>query len=183
CIDGTRLFQAKDSAYTLEDLLRDPDLAAEYRDGWYVTLRLTSTMYHRFHAPWDCDLDAVTYVPGDTWNVNPPALKYVSRLFCRNERAILRTRHAETGDSLTLIPVAAILVASIHLNFIDTDLHLRYDGPERIACRAAFRKGQEMGWFQHGSTILVFATPGLRPCARVREGTRMKMGEPLLVRS
>jgi len=54
----------------------------------YVTLRVTSGMYHRFHAPHDCRVEQVTYVAGDTWNVNPIALKRVEKLFCKNERAI-----------------------------------------------------------------------------------------------
>ena len=58
--------------------------------GQYVTLRLTAAMYHRFHAPHDCRVRQVTYVSGDTWNVNPIALKRVERLFCRNERAVIR---------------------------------------------------------------------------------------------
>ena len=62
---------------------------------------------------------------------------------------------------MTLVPVGAILVASIHLNFLDVPLNLRYRGPNRIACRASFRKGDEMGYFRHGSTIIVLATPGL----------------------
>ena len=56
-----------------------------------MTLRLTSSMYHRFHAPHDCRVEQVNYISGDTWNVNPIALKRVERLFCKNERAVMRT--------------------------------------------------------------------------------------------
>ena len=69
-----------------------------HRNGIYVTLRLTSSMYHRFHAPYDCRVERVTYISGDTWNVNPIALKRIERLFCRNERAVIETRLAATGD-------------------------------------------------------------------------------------
>ena len=74
-IAGTDLYQVKGFPYTLEDLLCDPDLVEAHRDGRYVTLRLTSSMYHRFHAPHDCRVDQVTYISGDTWNVNPIALR------------------------------------------------------------------------------------------------------------
>jgi len=70
-IDRNELIQAKGFPYTLQDLLIDPQLVRLYRDGQYVTLRLTPSMYHRFHAPYDCTVDKVTYVSGDTWNVNP----------------------------------------------------------------------------------------------------------------
>src|SRR5580704_9697686 len=172
---GTEVIQAKGFSYTLEELLGDARLVASYRDGCYVTLRLTSTMYHRFHAPYDCDVDEVTYVSGDTWNVNPIALKRIERLYCKNERAIVPLRLKGSSQSITLVPVAAILVASIHFEFLDVGLNLRYRGPNRIPCRRSFRKGDEMGHFRHGSTMLVFGTAGLEPCANVREGRDIRM--------
>ena len=91
-IAGTELLQAKGFPYSLQDLLDDPALVEAYRDGPYVTLRLTSSMYHRFHAPHDGTVEHVTYISGDTWNVNPIALRRVAELFCKNERAVIRTR-------------------------------------------------------------------------------------------
>ena len=70
-VDGDRLIQAKGFDYKLADLLPDPALVDRYRDGHYVTLRLSSSMYHRFHAPHDCVVEQVTYISGDTWNTNP----------------------------------------------------------------------------------------------------------------
>src|SRR5271168_2786318 len=72
-IAGTELYQAKGFPYTLEDLLGDRGLVEAHRNGRYVTLRLTSSMYHRFHAPHDCRIEEVIYISGDTWNVNPIA--------------------------------------------------------------------------------------------------------------
>ena len=168
-VEGTTVIQAKGFPYTLEDLLVDPALARRYRDGRYVTLRLTAGMYHRFHAPHDCRVEQVTYISGDTWNVNPIALKRVEKLFCKNERALLRTRLEATGHVVTLVPVAAVLVASIRLHFLDVLLHLGHRGPSVIPCDAPVRKGEEMGWFQHGSTIIVFAPNGFE---LVRERAR-----------
>ena len=179
-IHGTELIQAKGFPYTLEDLLGDARLVALYRDGVYVTLRLTSTMYHRFHAPFDCTVNEALYISGDTWNVNPIALKRIERLFCKNERAVVQTTLCGSRESVALVAVAAILVAGIHLNFIDEPLSLAYKGPNRLPCRAAFRKGDEMGYFRHGSTIIVFATGGLEPSERVRPGALVRMGEALL---
>jgi phosphatidylserine decarboxylase len=172
-MDG-QVLQVKGAPYALADLLLDG--AEDFRGGCYVTLRLTASMYHRFHAPYDCAVDSVTHVAGDTWNVNPIALKRVERLFCRNERAVIRTRMA--GFAVALVPVAAILVAGIRLRFLDQPLR-DHDGLQRTyACDASFRKGEEMGWFEHGSTILVFAPAGFALC--VQEGTRIRMGERLM---
>ena len=179
-LDGIQAIQAKGFPYTLYDLLGDPYLVREYRDATYVTLRITSSMYHRFHAPHDCRVEQVTYFSGDTWNVNPIALRRVEKLFCKNERALLRTRLEAGGHQVLLVPVAAVLVASIRLHFLNVLLHLGYRGPKVIPCDARFAKGEEMGWFQHGSTILVFAPRGLRLHERVREGAVIRVGEPLL---
>jgi phosphatidylserine decarboxylase len=179
-LEGDVLIQAKGQSYTLQELLDDPGLVRLYRDGCYVTLRLSSGMYHRFHAPHDCRIEQVTYISGDTWNVNPIALKRIEKLFCRNERAVLPATLDSTGDVVTLVPVAAILVASIRLHFVDVLLHLKYPGPNVIACDAALRKGEEIGWFQHGSTVIVLAPAHFLPCANVRQGATVRMGQPLL---
>jgi phosphatidylserine decarboxylase len=179
-IDRDELIQAKGFRYTLQDLLIDPQLAALYRDGQYATLRLTSGMYHRFHAPYDCTVDKVTYISGETWNVNPIALNRIAKLFCKNERAVIRTMLRPCGIGITMVPVAAILVASIRLNFLDVLLNTRYRGAAEIPCRASFSKGQEMGWFEHGSTIIVFAPKGIALCDSVEEGAVIRMGRPLM---
>jgi phosphatidylserine decarboxylase len=173
------LLQAKGFVYSLRELLADEQLAQYYEGGQYATLRLTSSMYHRFHAPADCRVELVNYISGDAWNVNPIALKRVDRLFCKNERAVLRCR-LPSGELLTLVPVAAILVASIRLRFLDILLHLRYRGPNVIPCDCALQRGEEMGWFEHGSTIIVLAPPGFRLGDGVFQGARVRMGQPLL---
>jgi phosphatidylserine decarboxylase len=173
------VMQAKGFPYPLMDLLGDPELVRYYRDGSYTTLGLTSSMYHRFHAPYGCRVEQVNYISGDTWNVNPIALRRIEKLFCKNERAVIRCR-LPSGALLTLVPVAAILVASIRLRFLDVRLHLRYRGPNLIPCDVPVAKGEEMGWFEHGSTIIVFAPHGVPLGAKIREGDRIRMGQALM---
>ncbi len=183
-IMGARVFQAKGFPYTLEDLIGPDEDVENWRDGTYVTLRLTSSMYHRFHAPYNCQVEHVRYFSGDTWNVNPIALKRVEKLFCKNERAFIRTRLLGdtpcAGQVVALVPVAAILVASIRLHFLDVLFHLKYAGPKTIDCDAQFAKGQEMGWFQHGSTVIVLAPKGFAMVNGLQENSRIKMGQPLM---
>jgi phosphatidylserine decarboxylase len=171
--------QAKGFPYTLMDLLADRDLVRQYQQGSYVTLRLTAGMYHRFHAPADCEVEHVSYISGDTWNVNPIAVQRIENLFCKNERAVIRLKLEPSGHIITLVPVAAILVASIRLNFLNVLLHLRYRGPNHIPCAAKLKRGAEMGWFQHGSTIIAFVPPGIRLVAGLVAGTPVRMGQPL----
>jgi phosphatidylserine decarboxylase len=178
-----QVFQAKGFPYQLQTLLgtseRCQHWPAVLEGGTYLTLRLTSSMYHRFHAPHNAHLAHVTYISGDTWNVNPVALKRVQELFCKNERAVL---HMKTPDGVPflLVPVAAVLVASMRFHAVDVPLNLRYKGPNEMACDAAYVKGQEMGWFEHGSTILVFVPPGFVLADGIATGERIQMGQALL---
>jgi phosphatidylserine decarboxylase len=179
-IIGDEVLQVKGFPYRLSDLFGDSDLARLHYGGTYVTLRLTSSMYHRFHAPHDCSIEDVTYISGDTWNVNPIALKRIERLFCKNERAVIRARLDDGSHPVTLVPVAAITVASMRFTFLKTPLNGTHRGARRFRCHAAFRKGEEMGHFEHGSTIVVFAPPGFAPTPNVVEGSTIRMGQPLL---
>ena len=179
-VDDGLLFQAKGLSYRIEDLFGPTQDPSAFRSGLYVTLRLTSSMYHRFHAPHDLEVEHVSYLSGDTWNVNPPTLARIERLYCRNERAVVRARLAAGRQPIALVPVAAILVASIRLHWLDVLLHLRYRGPNEMPGRATFAKGDEMGWFEHGSTIIVFAPPGFSLCEGIATGARIRMGTPLI---
>src|SRR5262249_55303812 len=180
-IEGTKLLQIKGFPYTLEDLLGAPELVERHCSGRYVTLRLTSGMYHRFHAPHDCRVEGVTYISGDTWNVNPIALRRIEKLFCKNERAVIETRLARTGDFLTLVPVAAILVSSIRLHCLKEPLQLACTGPNAIRCSAEYKKGEEMGWFEHGSTIVMLTPASLRLSGNVQSGSVIRQGQPLML--
>ena len=171
-------YQVKGFPYRLDELIPDPELADRFRDGRFVTLRLTAGMYHRFHAPADLGVEAVTYLSGDCWNVNPIALARIERLFCRNERAVIQARLAD-GTPMLMVPVAAILVAGIRLTFLDTPALLRDYGPGRIACAATLARGEEMGWFEHGSTILVFLPAGAALTDGLVEGQPIRAGEAL----
>jgi phosphatidylserine decarboxylase len=174
------VLQAKGMAYSLDELLQSKGDANEFEGGIYITLRLTSAMYHRFHAPHDLTIDRVVHVPGDVWNVNPPALQRVARLFCRNERAAIHARLLDGAQRIALVPVAAVLVASIRLHFLDLVLHRGYRGSNRIWCSHFCPKGAELGWFEHGSTIIVLAPKGFRPVSEITCGSRVRAGQALL---
>jgi phosphatidylserine decarboxylase len=178
-IRDTELFQIKGAPYSLLDLLGDPRLVEAHRNGRFITLRLMSSMYHRFHAPHDGRIEQVTFISGDTWNVNPIALKRIERLFCKNERAVIQTRLL-SGECLTLVPVAAILVASLRLHFLDLLLNADTKGPTVFPCDASVHKGDELGWFEHGSTIIVLAPDHFEFCDNVRDGARIFAGQPLM---
>ena len=179
-ITNGQVFQAKGFPYKVSELLGTEVDAQTLEGGTYVTLRLTSAMYHRFHAPYRGVMDRVVYHSGDTWNVNPVALRRIEKLFCMNERAMLAMQIGAHQQRIYLVPVAAILVASIRLHGLEVLLNSRYRGPHQLDCNIAFDKGQELGWFEHGSTIIVFAPSGFSLAPGIRSGAHIKMGRPLL---
>jgi phosphatidylserine decarboxylase len=179
-IEQGQLLQIKGSVYPLAELLRDVPAAAAFEGGCFATLRLTAGMYHRFHAPHDGRLAAVSHVAGDAWNVNPPALARVPGLYCRNERAVIRFELAGGGHAVTLVAVAAILVAGIRIRGVDLPADRDHAEPWRRTCDIPLAKGAEIGWFEHGSTIVVLAPPGFRLAPAIAHGATIRMGEALM---
>lgn len=182
-LDGVTALQAKGQRYSLPELLCDAALAEHYRDGCFATLRLKASMYHRFHAPHDCTIEQVRYVPGDAWNVNPPAVARVGRLYCRNERAVIRARLAANADLMTLVPVAAILVRSIRLRCLEDAPVPGHPETYGFACAASYGKGDEIGWFEQGSTLIMLVPTGYRLCAGIETGATIRMGQPIMTAS
>ena len=181
-IDHGVAIQAKGSPYHIEDLLLDQRLVERHRGGRFITLRLRSTMYHRFHAPCDGRVQSALWIAGETWNVNPAALKRIDQLFCKNERVVIDLEPTEPNCFVTLVAVAAILVASVHLECLDEPPRLRRGRLARFRCGASVRKGDELGHFRNGSTIILFASHGFEPCDALVEGATVRVGQPLLRR-
>jgi phosphatidylserine decarboxylase len=180
-ISNGQVFQAKGFPYKISELMGDHVDPQSLEGGVYVTLRLTSAMYHRFHAPYRGKIDRVVHHSGDTWNVNPIALRRIEKLFCMNERAMISMQIGSAAHQIYLVPVAAILVASIRLHGLDLLLNSRYRGKHSIDCNLHCEKGQELGWFEHGSTIILFAPRGFKLAPGIENGAHVKMGCALLM--
>lgn len=178
--DGS-VIQAKGFPYSVGELLGSELHARRYRHGRFLTLRLKSSMYHHFHAPCEGQIREARYISGDTWNVNPIALKVIERLFCRNERAVLDI-DSGPGGFVTLVPVAAVLVASLRLKGIDYPLNLAYRGPNRIDYHVTLTKGDEIGYFEHGSTIVMFTTAEFAFVDSLASGDVIRMGQAVMQR-
>jgi phosphatidylserine decarboxylase len=178
-IESNRLYQAKGLDYTLEDLLAvDLEQALAYAGGRFVTLYLAPQHYHRVHMPVDGELHAAHYVPGDLYSVNSATASHIRGLFRRNERLILhfRTTHG---------PLAVIFVGALNVGSITTpwtgEIRPRRQGvvesPALGDAPRQLRRGDLLGWFNMGSTVIVLLPPGggewspdLRPAAPVRMG-------------
>ncbi len=174
--DG-QLFQAKGMPYYISDLMPNADLADRYEGSTFVTIRLKPGFYHRFHAPIAGSIDRVEYMYGDTWNVNPIALKRIQQLYCRNERAAMEIVGSEF--SCVLVPIAAVLVASLQIHGINQPLDLSLGKNKTFHLKAEVLQGQELGYFQHGSTIILFVDARFTKCGDWAEGDRINMGQSI----
>lgn len=179
-IEDGMLLQAKGFPYTLQELLNDDELASKYRRGYFVTLRLKASFYHRFHAPIDGQIFSVNFIHGDMWNVNPVAVKTIDKLYCLNERAVIEVQNYTENLNCCLVPVAAILVASLKVHCIDGELNQDYTGPKVIPCNQSVNKGQELGYFEHGSTIVLLTSNDLSLNPTLATGDRVNVGQVLL---
>jgi phosphatidylserine decarboxylase len=177
-----RIMQPKGIDYTLEDLLAtDLEQATALADGSFATIYLAPYNYHRVHAPFDGKVVAARYVPGDLFSVNAATAKYVAGLFRRNERLVL---HIETPQG----PAAIVLVGALIVGSISTpwsgqirprksgvvDIIDLGNGPDSI------KKGDLIGWFNMGSTVIVLMPDG--SCEwqdDLQPGKTLRMGESI----
>jgi len=187
-VDDTML-QAKGCSYRVDDLLlTDLETAAHFAGGAYATIYLAPYNYHRVHAPFTGELRAIHYIPGELFSVNAATAAVIPGLFHRNERLVM---HFEAGFG----PAAVILVGAVNVGSISTpwtgEIRPRRKGVVDvlpIAVDAArVGKGDLLGWFNMGSTVIVLTPPGacdwlseLGPGAIVRMGQAIGRtpGEP-----
>lgn len=179
--DG-QLLQAKGRRYGLDELLvLDTDDAARYRDGSFLTVYLAPFDYHRVHAPCDARLTALRYVPGDLFSVNAATADGIPRLFVRNERLVARL---ETGDgAIFMVLVGALNVGSMTTPWTGEIRPRRHgmvdDLPLPVDGSTDLRRGDLVGWFNMGSTVVLVAPGGVLDGATVgaRPGQVLRMGD------
>jgi len=182
-IDG-QLIQAKGFNYSLSSLLGgDEKTAAPFQGGKFSCIYLAPKDYHRIHMPMAATLREMIYVPGELFSVNPLTAENVPDLFARNERvvAIFDTKMGE----LAMVLVGATIVASIETTWAGTitppagkDI-FRWQYPEGGSDAITFNKGDEMGRFKLGSTVVsTFAPKMISEFAEnAGPGTVTRLGE------
>ncbi|HEY1058576.1 MAG TPA: archaetidylserine decarboxylase [Limnobacter sp.] len=181
-IQQGQLFQVKGLDYSLQELLIHPDTAARYTNHQFITLRIRASQYHRLHAPLTAQLTGVDYIHGDTFNVNPPTVRRLEKLYCRNERAVLHLKGSQ-GEPVAMVAVAAILVAGIRLHATGLLFDQSYAGQARLPLNQPVQRGEELGWFEHGSTILLLVPAAWQLHPSIAQGSGVRMGQCLWVKT
>ncbi|HEY5644224.1 MAG TPA: archaetidylserine decarboxylase [Woeseiaceae bacterium] len=181
-IRADSIFQAKGLDYTLDDLLAtDIERARAFRDGRFATIYLAPYNYHRVHAPFAGELRAAHYVPGDLFSVNEATVARLPGLFRRNERLIM---HFDTAQG----PAVLIFVGALNVGSISTpwtgEIRPRKDGVVDVfdlgAHPTSVARGDLLGWFNMGSTVILLLPPGTGEwAADLDPGRTLRMGEAI----
>jgi phosphatidylserine decarboxylase len=176
-VDG-ELIQAKGKHYQLDELVVDGALAARLRGGDYATIYLSPRDYHRVHAPLDAQLIRYDYVPGALWPVNPRVAARRDRLLARNERVVI-TLDAGRRGLVAVVMVGAAGVGNIRLTHAGDSATWRAAGERRrIELAEPVERGDELGAFRLGSTVVVIFEPGQATLAG-EVGQAVRFGERL----
>ena len=181
-VDG-RIYQAKNHDYTLQALLGgDESLTETFKNGSFSTLYLSPRDYHRIHMPCDAHLKQMLHVPGRLFSVNNASAKVIPGLFARNERVV-------TVFDTAYGPMAMILVGAIFVGSIETVWHGVVTPPSRHNIKQwyyqdtdiiDFKRGEEMGRFNMGSTvIMLFANPEVKLATEITTGEPVCLGQLL----
>lgn len=181
--DG-RLIQAKGHDYSAQELLGgDAALAQEFSDGAFATLYLSPRDYHRVHMPCDGTLRQMIYVPGDLFSVNPLTAENVPNLFARNERVVCIFDTAV--GVMAQVLVGATIVGSIEQVWAGTitpprgNTVYRWNYPSEGDKAVILKKGEEMGRFKLGSTVInLFAENAITFDETMAPGRATMMGQP-----
>lgn len=179
-ITGGRLLQAKGREYAAADLLDDEVLAARFEGGTFLTLYLAPRHYHRIHAPIGGQVRRARHVPGRLLPVNTPAVRWVDRLFPRNERLTVLIE-GEAG-AVAVVAVGAFNVGRITADFDERLVTNRRGARSETRIYhppVAVRRGDPLMAFHLGSTVVLLFERELRLDPGLDAGRDIRLGAPL----
>lgn len=180
-IEQGQIFQAKGQSFSVVELLGgDTDRASPFIGGDFATIYLSPKDYHRIHMPCTGTLREMVYIPGKLFSVNPVTAENVPRLFARNER-VVAIFDTEFGP-MAMVLVGAMIVASIETVWSGLVAPIKRDvkstrygiSNEEIT----LEKGQEMGRFKLGSTVVLAFPPNTTEFIEsMQAGSDVQMGQ------
>ena len=180
-LQENRILQAKGRDYTLQDLLANDPVCEQLTGGYFSTIYLSPRDYHRIHMPLGGHLQRMIHVPGRLFSVAPYTVRQVPRLFARNER-VISVFETDSGP-LVMVLVGAMLVSSTETVWAgevtptkSKVVTVKEYSDEDIT----LAKGDEMGRFNMGSTVILLMPPGaLKSLEGLGAGDAVKVGQRL----
>lgn len=176
-IDKGKLLQVKGLSYAISDLLGDRKLAGMFEGGTALNLYLSPKDYHRVHTPLDGHLERASYLPGTLWPVNDWAYEHVPALFAKNERLVVLFS-TEQGN-YALIFIGALNVGRITTSFDTWETNQSRQGEVREYSDLKLFKGQELGTFHLGSSVLLLFEPSFDIRCELTPQSSVIVGMPL----
>jgi phosphatidylserine decarboxylase len=180
-----RLIQAKGHDYRLASLLPDADAISRFTDGTYLTIYLAPRDYHRVHFCAEGSVNGFQHIPGALFPVNAAAVKHVSGLFALNERLV--TYHDSPFGEIATVMVAATGVGHMTVSYDAVEAHMpgkgrpgpriRYSAPRPVG------RGDDLGAFHLGSTVVLLFEPGRVKLEDLTVGQRIRLGQPIARRA
>jgi len=183
-IEKDTLIQAKGIKYTIGDLIKDKTLAKTFRNGFFITIYLAPKNYHRIHFPFAGTIEETKHLEGNLFSVNAQSTRRIKSLYSNNERTFCYVK--SDNFYYGLVSVGAAMVGSI-VPFWNTEskskkrnlVNLWNEGPEEDS--KAVSKGQELGYFQMGSTVILLLPSGIEADKNfLYESKAVKFGEELI---
>ena len=176
-----KLFQIKGHSYRLDSLLGDIGIAEKLENGQFATFYLSPYNYHRFHMPIDGKIFEVIHIPGRLWPVNLSAVNNIDKLFCINERVVMMIKKdVEFKNFMIIVAVGATMVGKIKLNLDNNLITNQFNSnPSRYLYNyncENYKKGDEIGRFEFGSTLVMIASENLLILNPKKNGKILKMG-------
>jgi phosphatidylserine decarboxylase len=178
--DGA-ILQVKNKHYSVNDLILDPLLALKFNEGFFCTIYLAPNNYHRFHMPVDGRIIQTSHIPGTLWQVNSWGVNNIANLLCVNERIISFIEENKEKKLIAHVAVGACLVGKIKLSYglWESNLWGVLDTRSLVDENIFLNKGQELGLFEYGSTIVLLFENNFIKNLSVSLGDNVKFGEAL----
>lgn len=173
-----RLLQIKGRYYNLSDLLGSPEHAQRFVGGYFATIYLSPCDYHRFHVPIDGKIKETMYIPGTLWPVNSWAVKNIKNLFCQNERVVTFIESNKNSKIIAHVAVGAYNVGKIKLSYCELETNTG-KGAAGMTSDLAVVRGQDLGVFMFGSTIILLFEKELINSLLLRAPSEVRVGQAL----
>jgi phosphatidylserine decarboxylase len=181
-ISSDTLLQAKGKSYKLSDFVGGADDLTMFEGGYFLTYYLCPMDYHRVHSPVEGEIVEAVHIPGRLWPVNEWSVANIDQLFSVNERVVVWIKTPK--GLVALVMVGATNVGKMTMAFdqdlvtnewpaSDRAIHKVYAKPISV------KKGEELGVFNMGSTVIMLYPKGLLPSLPQQEQLSTRMGENL----
>jgi phosphatidylserine decarboxylase len=155
------LFHVKGQTYNIEEMLGSKQASKPYLNGQYFILYLSPSHYHRIHSPVDGTILKQWILGGRSYPVNDLGLRYGKKPLSKNYRLI--TELKASGKHIAVVKVGAMNVNTIEVTHKHNSL----------------QKGEEIGYFSFGSTVVLLCEDGLIVDVDLQENSQLKLGQKL----